>query len=105
MSMARRPGPQRKVSGGRWQKTRVRILKRDHSMCQPCAKRGKVVLATQVDHVIPLSKGGTDDDSNLQAICERCHDRKTRKELGRKGSGACDANGLPLDPSHPWHQS
>jgi 5-methylcytosine-specific restriction endonuclease McrA len=29
------------------------------------------------DHVIPLSAGGTDDESNLQALCKPCHDRKT----------------------------
>jgi hypothetical protein len=27
----------------------------------------------EVDHIIPLSRGGTDDPSNLQVLCQRCH--------------------------------
>lgn len=38
-------------------------------------------IATEVDHIIPLSQGGTDDDSNLMAIAGYpCHARKTARE-------------------------
>ncbi|WOI78727.1 HNH endonuclease signature motif containing protein [Pseudomonas aeruginosa] len=38
-------------------------------------------VATEVDHIIPLSQGGTDDDSNLMAIAGYpCHARKTARE-------------------------
>ncbi|MBF3094675.1 HNH endonuclease, partial [Pseudomonas aeruginosa] len=37
--------------------------------------------ATEVDHIIPLSQGGTDDDANLMAIAGYpCHARKTATE-------------------------
>jgi 5-methylcytosine-specific restriction protein A len=32
----------------------------------------------QCDHVVPLSKGGTNDLSNLRILCTSCHQRVTR---------------------------
>ncbi|MEU8877423.1 HNH endonuclease [Streptomyces javensis] len=29
---------------------------------------------TDVDHVIPASLGGSDEDSNLTLLCRWCHD-------------------------------
>lgn len=40
--------------------------------------------ATEVDHVVPLAKGGTDDASNLVAINAVCHARKTARDRGAK---------------------
>jgi 5-methylcytosine-specific restriction protein A len=37
--------------------------------------------ATEVDHRIPLWRGGTDDRRNLQGLCSRCHRLKTGKEF------------------------
>jgi 5-methylcytosine-specific restriction protein A len=36
-----------------------------------------------VDHIINKQSGGTDDESNLQAICKPCHDQKTQREARR----------------------
>lgn len=30
-----------------------------------------------VDHVVPLYRGGTNDRTNLQALCRNCHGNKT----------------------------
>ena len=32
------------------------------------------------DHVIPLYKGGTNDLTNLEALCRNCHGKKTFKD-------------------------
>lgn len=69
--------------GTAWDKIRIYILRRDRSLCQPCLKNNRTELATQVDHIIPKAKGGTDDESNLQAICGPCHDAKTAQDSGR----------------------
>jgi len=31
----------------------------------------------EIDHIIPLYKGGTNDVNNLQALCRNCHGKKT----------------------------
>lgn len=36
--------------------------------------------AYEVDHIIPLSQGGTNDDSNLLCLCRKCHGIKTFQE-------------------------
>ena len=57
---------------------RHRILKRDRHTCQGCGARAPDV-ELEVDHVIPVSKGGTDDDSNLKTLCKECNIGKGNK--------------------------
>ncbi|WP_102923928.1 HNH endonuclease [Streptomyces noursei] len=38
--------------------------------------------AVDVDHVRPLSLGGTDTDGNVQVLCRGCHALKTETEFG-----------------------
>ncbi|MEU5149753.1 HNH endonuclease [Streptomyces yangpuensis] len=38
-------------------------------------------LATHLDHVIPLSKGGTDTESNIVPACQHCNLSKGAKTL------------------------
>ncbi|MEZ6954134.1 MULTISPECIES: HNH endonuclease [unclassified Aeromonas] len=63
-----------------WRKRRKRILERDKYLCQVCLALGIVTPATQVDHIVNKEAGGTDDDDNLQSICDPCHGTKTRAE-------------------------
>jgi len=63
-----------------WRKRRKRILERDKYLCQVCLALGIVTPATQVDHIVNKATGGTDDDDNLQSICDPCHATKTRAE-------------------------
>lgn len=58
-----------------WPATRARIIRRDGAVCQ-LKLQGCVGKATSVDHVIPTSRGGSDDDSNLVACCWPCNRRK-----------------------------
>ena len=63
-----------------WPKRQRRILKRDHHQCQTYDKHtGRFCLesARQVDHKIP---GDNHDESNLEAICDWHHDRKSSRE-------------------------
>ena len=46
-----------------------------------CAECGsKLPPSFHVDHIDPLSKGGTDEVDNLQAVCPNCHSEKSYKE-------------------------
>ena len=51
-----------------WKGLRCKILGRDKWTCQYCG-----APAEHVDHIIPRSKGGSDDASNLVAACARCN--------------------------------
>lgn len=70
--------------GGRpWRRKRDRVLERDGWLCQcaDCQRPGVLPkLAEEVDHVLSLANGGTDDDDNLRAIAGVCHKRKTARE-------------------------
>lgn len=60
----------------RWQHrqmawSRSRLLARDHHRCGYCGKP-----ASTVDHIIPVSKGGTSTWENTVAACSRCNNRK-----------------------------
>lgn len=58
----------------RWLEVRSQILLRDHFRCQePNCNYYKHL---EVHHIIPKSKGGTDDPSNLITLCQRCHAKK-----------------------------
>ena len=37
----------------------------------------------ELDHILPLELGGSNDISNLQALCESCHKEKTRADIKR----------------------
>jgi 5-methylcytosine-specific restriction protein A len=58
---------------------RTAVLVRDCFTCRSC---GRVVTQLpQVDHIVPIRHGGTDDLTNLQTLCLRCHGRKTVAEM------------------------
>lgn len=52
------------------------VFKRDGYACQTCGS--EVDLC--VDHIIPLSLGGSDLDENLQTLCRRCNSSKGKGE-------------------------
>jgi 5-methylcytosine-specific restriction protein A len=54
-------------------------------LCRKCRADGIIEAATDVDHIVPLRKGGTSEESNLQSLCHSCHSRKTNQEMGHAG--------------------
>ena len=53
------------------------------ALCRECAKAGRRVLATDVDHIVD-HKGDWAvfcDRSNLESLCHSCHSRKTAREM------------------------
>ena len=57
---------------------REKIKKRDNNSCQQCgiSVRDEPNLLIEIDHVIPISKGGATTEDNLQALCWRCNRTK-----------------------------
>ncbi len=66
--------------GSDWDKKRRVILKRDKYLCQECLRVGRAVPAKDVDHIKAKEHGGTDEESNLEALCRPCHQAKTARE-------------------------
>lgn len=52
-----------------------RVLKRENQICREC---GKPVADDDVhfDHIIPYSKGGSSDESNIRLVCGPCNLKK-----------------------------
>jgi 5-methylcytosine-specific restriction endonuclease McrA len=77
---------------GRIPLSRRNILLRDSFMCQYCGSKNMLT----VDHVMPASKGGKWDWTNLVTACNKCNNKKgskTLKQLGWKLKKA------PVEPS------
>ena len=66
--------------GWQWEQIRRRALVRDNYLCQYCRTEGVYTPATDVDHRIPKTDGGTDHLDNLQSLCKNCHNEKTASE-------------------------
>ena len=63
---------------------RRKIAKRQQWLCAgkecPAATHGQELEEYDVDHIVPLSLGGTEELDNLQALCPSCHRKKTDRE-------------------------
>jgi len=77
---ARSPGqPDRRLRGRAGQRDRAQVLA-EEPFCRFCLRRGLEVGSDRVDHIRPLSEGGSDERSNKQALCDPCHDAKSAAE-------------------------
>jgi len=70
---------QERTRGERWTKMRALYLQQ-YPLCEHCDAAGRITLAEEVDHILPLSQGGTDAFENLQGLCKPCHAAKTADE-------------------------
>ena len=54
-------------------------MRRDSFVCYVCGQMN----ATIADHVVPVAADGSDDESNMRAICKGCH----KKKIGAESHG------------------
>ncbi len=59
------------------------VAARQRWRCDACG--GLLSAVHEIDHITPLWRGGTNDASNLHALCRECHGRKTLTERLPKG--------------------
>ncbi len=90
---ASRPSAAKRGYGRKWRMIRAAFLKA-HPQCACGA------AATEVDHILALSKGGTNEWANLQPMCKPCHARKTVAVDGalgkkKKSLGADERRPMP----------
>ena len=74
--------------GGHATYSRANVLRRDRHRCLYCAR-----VAATIDHVIPVSRGGTSSWENVVAACASCN--------GTKADRTPEQAGMPLRVA-PW---
>jgi 5-methylcytosine-specific restriction enzyme A len=70
-------------AGGGAARLRRQVNTQGDSSCMAC---GSWHPATEIaiDHVVPVSRQGTDLNDNVQPLCIPCHSHKTAREQSRK---------------------
>lgn len=80
-AIRRRPRDQRNNAarggnGWAWQRTRRAVLERDGYRCVACGAAG---VRFEVDHIVPLANGGTNEPVNLRTLCISCHRARLKR--------------------------
>ena len=61
-----------------WKELTEAVFKRDNYTCVYCGSKDDIL---EVDHITPISKGGTNDLENLACSCRRCNRQKKDKSV------------------------
>ena len=59
---------------------RFEVFKRDHFTCQYCGRKAPEAIL-EVDHIVPVAEGGTNDILNLVTSCRDCNRGKGKRKL------------------------
>lgn len=65
----------------------ARIFADRDGRCHICTREIRPGDDWQVDHVIALEAGGSDEDDNLAPACDHCHSEKTKDDHSTAGKG------------------
>lgn len=52
---------------------KLAVWRRDHGKCIECGSKEKL----EYDHIVPVSKGGSNTEINIQLLCEKCNRKKS----------------------------
>jgi len=83
-----------------WKGIRKVVLARQ-SFCVECKKEGRLVEATEVDHIIDIQDAPERclDLANLQGLCKSCHSKKTFQT----SKGFCNHKPTPRSKQLKWN--
>lgn len=65
----------------------LRIFQAHGGKCYMCQRKLTARDDYDIEHIIALENGGTDDDANLAPCCEFCHSQKTAEDHGQASRG------------------
>lgn len=83
VALLKKDGVPARVNIPRW--VRRAVFFRDRGMCAACNRDLSGLVTVEAlehfDHIIPLAKGGINDVTNIQLLCEKCNLSKGQKSL------------------------
>lgn len=93
-----------RLRGRAGQAQRKRRLQRTNGLCERCLGigrwkgkgTGRVTPAKVVNHIVPLSHGGSDDDENTENLCRDCDKLVTAEQFGHRYKPAIGVDGRPI---------
>ena len=93
---------------------RLNLFLKRKGTCTSCSQKIDAGKAWDIDHILPVALGGTNDSKNLQILCKPCHRSKTSqsdipsiaktKRLKARHLGARSPSTRPIPGSRrsPW---
>ena len=81
--------PARKVSN----LTKKKVASCQQWKCKSCSSL--LDECFEIDHIICIKDGGSNEESNLQALCPNCHRKKTNNDISKPKKEQKEKTGLP----------
>ncbi|MDX2077514.1 MAG: HNH endonuclease [bacterium] len=58
------------------EKLRQSVFARANGLCEYCLSAQRMIIVLEIDHILPLSRGGKTELDNLCAVCRPCNGYK-----------------------------
>ena len=93
---------------------RLNLFLKRKGMCTACSQKIDAGKSWDIDHILPLALGGTNEPDNLQILCRPCHRSKTshsdipriaktkRLKARHLGARASSTRPIPGSRRSPW---
>lgn len=86
----------KRITGRALQALRLRIWSAN-PCCAMCKRITAYPAGFELDHIVALTNGGTNEDGNLQVLCFPCHEIKTAADIGYTPKTETGLDGWPVE--------